>query len=138
MSDRGPTSPACARERVSCAHAPEPPPARVSEGSVTALSPSWGRLLDVDQAAAYLGLSRWSVYDLVKAGVLRVVRIPSVRVDLGPRKTGNANSRRRVLARPDFRQPLRKTLLDREDLDRWVNGLPHELDPAAPKDRITP
>ncbi len=84
------------------------------------------RLLDVEGAAAYLSVSKWTVYDWIKRGVLRVVKLPSVRVDLGPRKTGNPKSRRRVLARPDFGQPMRKTLLDRNDLDAFVDGLPHE------------
>lgn len=116
-----------ARVRASCAHLSEPRQTRVSDADVTAMSP-WGRLLNVDKAAGYLGLSRWSVYDLVKSGVLPVVRIPSVRADLGPRRTGNPKSRRRVLARPDFRQPLRKILLDKRDLDAFVDGLPHEKD----------
>lgn len=102
---------------------------RAAEAGVTALSPR--RLLDVDGAASYLSLSRWTTYDLIKAGVLPVVRIPAVRVDLGPRKTGNAKSRRRVLARPDFGQPLRKILLDVRDLDAFVDGLPHETDPLT-------
>jgi len=116
-----------AQDRVSCAPAADPHQQRVSGADVTTLS-LWGRLLDVDKAAEYLGLSRWSVYDLVKSGVLPVVRIPSVRADLGPRRTGNPKSRRRVLARPDFRQPLRKILLDKRDLDAFVDGLPHERD----------
>jgi excisionase family DNA binding protein len=116
-----------APDTASCAHPSEPRPARVSAAGVTAVSPSaWGRLLDVDGAAAYLNVSRWTVYDLIKAGVLPVVRLPSVRVDVGPRKTGNAKSRRRVLARPSFEQPMRKLLLDRADLDGFVDSLPHE------------
>ncbi len=116
-----------AADALSCARPAEPAPARVPGAGVTVLSP---RLLDVDAAAAYLGVSRWTVYDLVKSGELPTVKLPSVRVDLGPRKTGNPKSRRRVLARPDFGQPLRKLLLDRADLDAWVDGLPHEREPG--------
>jgi predicted DNA-binding transcriptional regulator AlpA len=122
--------PACASDSASCAPPAEPRQERAPEASVTALSPRWGRLLDVDGTAAYIGVSRWTVYDLINAGVLPVVKLPSVRVDLGPRKTGNPKSRRRVLARPDFSQPLSKILIDRLDIDAWVDGLPRERKPA--------
>jgi predicted DNA-binding transcriptional regulator AlpA len=123
------TQKASTQVAVSCAHPSEPYGARSSGGTVTVLSPR--RLLDIDGAAAYLSLSRWSVYDLIKSGVLPTVKLPSVRADLGPRKTGNPKSRRRVLARPDFGQPLRKLLLDVRDLDAFVDGLPHERDGLA-------
>jgi predicted DNA-binding transcriptional regulator AlpA len=119
-----------ARVHVSCAHPSDPHRQRVSGTNVTAMSP-WPRLLDINRAAEYLGLSRWSLYDLVRSGLIPLVKMPSVRVDLGPRKTGNPKSRRRVLARPDFRQPLRKILLDRRDLDQFIDGLPHEKDGRA-------
>jgi predicted DNA-binding transcriptional regulator AlpA len=120
---------ASAPEALSCAHPCEPLATRGAEAGVTVLSPR--RLLDVDGAASYLSMSRWTIYDLIKGGVLPTVKVPSVRADLGPRKTGNPKSRRRVLARPDFRQPLRKILLDVRDLDAFVDGLPHETDPLT-------
>ena len=56
------------------------------------------RLLDLDGAAAYLGVSPWVVRDLEHAG-----RLPRVRLDLGGRQ-------------------IRKLLYDREALDRLVDG----------------
>jgi hypothetical protein len=61
---------------------------------VTACLP---RLLDVDAAAAYLGVSPWTIRDLDGAGVLPRVRVPL----------------------PSGAE-LRRLLFDREDLDRLV------------------
>jgi hypothetical protein len=55
------------------------------------------RLLDLEAAGAYLGVSRWTVRDLEGAGVLRRVRVPL----------------------PDGRD-LRKLLFDKADLDRLI------------------
>jgi hypothetical protein len=57
------------------------------------------RLLDVRAAAAYLGVSPWTIRDLEANGTLRRVNVPS-----GP---GRA---------------LRKLLFDREDLDHLVEA----------------
>ena len=54
------------------------------------------RLLDVDAAAAYLGVSPWTIRDLEAAGTLKRVRVPL---------RGNE---------------LRKLLFDRADLDRLI------------------
>ncbi len=59
----------------------------------------WGRLLGLDDAAHYLGVSTWTVRELEWAGVL-----PRVRIPLGNWKE------------------LRKLLFDREDLDRLVEA----------------
>lgn len=63
------------------------------------------RLLDLRGAAAYLGVSSWTIRDLEAAGTLRRVRIP----------LPNAGE-------------LRKLLFDRMDLDgligRWKDGTP--------------
>ncbi len=56
------------------------------------------RLLDLDDTAAYLGVSPWTVRDLEAAGVLRRVRVPL----------------------PNSGE-LRKLLFDREDLDHLVS-----------------
>lgn len=56
------------------------------------------RLLGVDQAAAYLGLSSWTIRDMVSAGTLHPVRL-----QLG---TG---------------REIRRLLLDRRDLDALVD-----------------
>jgi hypothetical protein len=55
------------------------------------------RLLDLDGAAAYLGVSPWTIRDLEAAGVLRRVRVPL----------------------PNGGE-LRKVLLDRVDLDALI------------------
>jgi len=59
----------------------------------------WGRLLGLDDAAHYLGVSTWTVRELEWAGVLPRVRIP----------LGNGKE-------------LRKILFDRQDLDRLVEA----------------
>ncbi len=56
------------------------------------------RLLSLEQAAHYLGVSTWTVRDLEWSGVLSRVRIP----------LGNGKE-------------LRKLLFDREDLDRLID-----------------
>jgi hypothetical protein len=55
------------------------------------------RLLDLEAAAAYLGVSTWTVRDLEAAGVVKRVRVPL----------------------PDGRD-LRKLLFDKTDLDRLI------------------
>lgn len=57
------------------------------------------RLFDLETAAAYLGVSPWTVRDLEAAGVLSRVRVPL----------------------PDGRD-LRKLLFDKEDLDRLIEA----------------
>jgi hypothetical protein len=57
------------------------------------------RLLDLDAAAGYLGVSPWTVRDLEAAGVLRRVRVPL----------------------PGGRE-LRKLLFDKADLDRLIEA----------------
>jgi len=56
------------------------------------------RLLDVEAAAAYLGVSAWTVRDLDAAGVLSRVRVPL-----------------------PHGGELRRLLFDREDLDRLIS-----------------
>jgi hypothetical protein len=58
------------------------------------------RLLNLNQAAGYLGLSYWSVRDMVQSGMLQTVRFPAPRA-----RDGRA---------------IRRILVDREDLDRLV------------------
>ncbi len=64
--------------------------------AVTAIAP---RLLDVHTSARYLGISSWTVRDLIANGTLARVRVPL------------SNGRE-----------LRKVLLDREELDRLVEA----------------
>jgi excisionase family DNA binding protein len=57
------------------------------------------RLLSVHEAAAYLGLSHWTVRDLLHAGTIRPVRLP----------VGDGKD-------------VRRLLLDRHDLDALVEN----------------
>src|SRR5437879_7114591 len=61
--------------------------------------PQMGRLFDLDQAAAYLGVSPWTVRDLEAGGTIRRVRVPL------------SNGRE-----------LRKLLFDKSDLDRLIEA----------------
>ena len=56
-----------------------------------------GRLFDIDRAAAYLGVSPWTVRDLEAAGTIKRVRVPLS----GGRE-------------------LRKLLFDKADLDALI------------------
>lgn len=64
-----------------------------------AIAPVSPRLLDLKGAAAYLGVSPWTVRDLETAGSLRRVRIP---LENG--------------------KELRKLAFDRQDLDRLIEA----------------
>jgi excisionase family DNA binding protein len=69
--------------------------------------PGWPRLLSVDQAAAYLGLSFWTFRELVNAG-----DVPAVRV---PRPNTPRMREQRALS-----DTIRRLLIDRSDLDALV------------------
>lgn len=58
------------------------------------------RLMSLDVAAAYLSLGYWTVRQAVQAGRIPVVEWPG-----------------------EDGEPIRRVLLDREDLDRFVDGL---------------
>jgi hypothetical protein len=60
------------------------------------------RLMDLETAAAYLSLSYWTVRSLVQAGKLQVVEVP--RADAAG-------------------EPIRRVLIDRQDLDEFVDSL---------------
>jgi Helix-turn-helix domain len=64
------------------------------------------RLLDLNQAAMYLGCSYWTVRDYVLAGVIPMVELPALRPREGepPRKA------------------LRRVLIDRTDLDAFIDA----------------
>ena len=64
-----------------------------------AVCPVLPRLLDLQSAATYLGLSPWTVWDLEATGILPRVRVPL------------ANG-----------AELRKLLFDREGLDRLISA----------------
>lgn len=65
------------------------------------------RLLNLHQAAVYLGVSYWSTRDFVLTG-----RIPTVRM---PGLTPREGARRKAT--------LRRVLIDRADLDRFIDAL---------------
>ena len=67
------------------------------------------RLLNLRQTADYLGCSYWTARDWVLAGLVPVVELPPLRPREGerPRKT------------------LRRVLVDREDLDRFIEARKH-------------
>jgi hypothetical protein len=62
------------------------------------------RLLSLRQAAAYLGVSFWSVRDWCLAGYLRTVELPALRPREGERP----------------KDTLRRKLIDRVDLDAFI------------------
>jgi hypothetical protein len=61
-----------------------------------------GRLLDLEQAAGYLGISYWTMRDLVNAGTIPTVKIPSARAGDG--------------------RSIRRILIDIRDLDAFIDG----------------
>jgi hypothetical protein len=68
----------------------------------------WGmpRLLNLREAARYLGVSYWSVRDYVLAGYVRSIALPPLRPRDGERPKRN----------------LRRVLVDRADLDAFIEA----------------
>lgn len=64
------------------------------------------RLLNMRQAAAYLGCSFWTVRDYVLQGLIPVVDMPPLRAREGDRQ----------------RKTLRRVLIDRVDLDAFIES----------------
>lgn len=62
------------------------------------------RLLNLRQAAKYLGCSFWTVRDYALQGLIPVVHLPPLRARAGARQ----------------REALRRVLIDRADLDKFV------------------
>jgi hypothetical protein len=62
------------------------------------------RLLNMRQAAEYLGCSFWTVRDYVLQGLIPVVQLPPLRARPGARQ----------------REALRRVVIDRADLDKFV------------------
>jgi len=67
------------------------------------------RLLNLRQAAAYLGCSYWTVRDYVLQGLIPVVDLPPLRPREGERP----------------RRTLRRVLVDRADLDSFIETRKH-------------
>ncbi len=78
-------------------------------------SPAGARLYNLRQAAAYLGLSFWSVRDYVLAGLIPTVNLPPLRAREGERQRTN----------------LRRVLVDRVDLDAFVESRKAVRKPGA-------
>ena len=64
------------------------------------------RLLNMRQAAAYLGCSYWTARDYVLQGLIPVVDMPPLRAREGDRQ----------------RKTLRRVLIDRADLDAFIES----------------
>jgi len=77
--------------------------AKDTKSSALAFTP---RLLDLKASAHYLSLGVWSVRELVWAGRLPVVKI----------------------RRPDGSGDINRVLIDRNDLDAFISGLPKEYE----------
>ena len=77
-----------------------------SKNVETAAEPITPRLLNMRQAAAYLGCSFWTVRDYVLQGLIPVVDMPPLRPREGDRQ----------------RKALRRVLIDRADLDAFVES----------------
>lgn len=85
--------------------------------SELAISP---RLLTLKQGAAYVGVSYWTLRDLVLNGTVPPVRVPSGRIPSG-RNHGRKRQERVLVPASDPRvKSLRKLLVDRFDLDRLI------------------
>ena len=70
------------------------------------------RLLDLEQGAAYLGLSFWSFRELVASGAVPLIRIPR------PKTMRQHRRRTKGQVKGDV---LRRALVDTRDLDRLVD-----------------
>ena len=68
------------------------------------------RLLDLHQAAAYVGLSYWTLRDYVHDGLIPAVRLPCAR----RRAKGG------IIVRRAGDTSARRILVDRADLDRLI------------------
>jgi hypothetical protein len=84
-----------------------PPNVRLTSKAVaTPAEPITPRLLNMRQAAAYLGCSFWTARDYVLQGLIPVVDMPPLRPREGDRQ----------------RTTLRRVLIDRADLDAFIES----------------
>jgi hypothetical protein len=60
------------------------------------------RIKNLHEAVDYLGLSYWTIRDLIHAGIIPTVKIPSARAGDG--------------------RAIRRILIDKCDLDAFING----------------
>ncbi len=73
------------------------------------------RLLNLQQTADYLGCSYWTARDWTLAGLIPVVELPPLRTREGERP----------------RKSLRRVLVDRADLDAFIEARKHPVQPLA-------
>jgi hypothetical protein len=83
-----------------------------SKKDVESFAPSvTPRLLDLHNAARYMSLSYWTVRDLVNTGQLPTVKVPCM---------FTWNSKKKMRVRVNDGRSVRRVLLDRLDLDRFI------------------
>ena len=80
------------------------------------------RLLDLHGAAAYLGVSYWTLRDWCLADYLPTVDLPPIRAREGDRQ----------------KTTLRRVLVDRHDLDAFIEGRKRRVPGQAVTGRVTP
>ena len=85
---------------------PPQDPASSSPLVDSSLSVERPRLLNMRQAAAYLGCSFWTARDYILQGLIPIVNFPPLR----PREGDRA------------RKGLRRVLVDRQDLDAFIDA----------------
>ncbi len=78
------------------------------------LTAETGRLLNVRQAATYLGLSAWTIRDLIASGYLARIMLPSSR---------------------NHGEPTRRVLVDRLDLDALIERFRETAPPYPTEER---
>lgn len=64
------------------------------------------RLISLKEAAKYMGLSFWTVRDYVLQGLIPAIQLPALRPREGEKP----------------RQTLRRVLVDRKDLDAFIDA----------------
>jgi excisionase family DNA binding protein len=69
------------------------------------------RLMSLQDAAAYMGISYWSLREFVADGVLPAVRLPGTRI----RAKGG-----KVVRHASAKTSMRRVLVDRRDLDALI------------------
>ena len=85
---------------------PPQDPASSSPLVDSSLSVERPRLLNMRQAAAYLGCSFWTARDYILQGLIPIVNLPPLRHREGDRA----------------RKALRRVLVDRQDLDAFIDA----------------
>ena len=77
-----------------------------AQETVSLPAPTSPRLVDLHAAAAYLGLSFWTIRDYVQQGLIPTVELPALSPREGERR----------------REGLRRVLVDLRDLDAFIDS----------------